>query len=65
MNAAQSAGLVEITGSGGRNIVVLPRFWASYDRGLAVSMYLHDAVNLVAMREWTKRSNSASALAAS
>jgi hypothetical protein len=65
MNTAQSAGLVEITGSGGRNIVVLPRFWASYDRGLAVGMYLHDAVNLVAMREWTARSNSASALAAS
>jgi hypothetical protein len=26
-----------------------------YDRGLAIGMYLHDAVNLVAMREWRKR----------
>jgi hypothetical protein len=55
MNAAQSAGLVRIIGRGGRNIVILPRFWASYDRGLAVGMYLHDAVNLVAMRDWIKR----------
>jgi hypothetical protein len=58
MNTAQSAGLVRITGRGGRSIEILPRWWASYDRGLAVGMYLHDAVNLVAMREWTGRSNS-------
>ena len=31
-----------------------PRFWASYDRGLALGMYLHDTVNLVAMRQWAK-----------
>ncbi len=55
MNAAQSAGLVRIAGRGGRSIEILPRHWASYDRGLAVGMYLHDAVNLVAMREWTNR----------
>jgi DNA-binding MarR family transcriptional regulator len=54
MNSAQSAGLVRIVGRGGRSIEILPRHWASYDRGLAVGMYLHDAVNLVAMREWTK-----------
>ena len=55
MNAAQSAGLVRIIGRGGHSIVILPRFWASYDRGLALGMYLHDAVNLVAMRNWIKR----------
>jgi DNA-binding MarR family transcriptional regulator len=54
MNSAQSAGLVRIIGRGGRSIEILPRHWASYDRGLAVGMYLHDAVNLVAMREWTE-----------
>ncbi len=54
MANAESAGLVRITGRGGHSIVILPRFWASYDRGLAVGMYLHDAVNLVAMRKWTK-----------
>lgn len=54
MNSAQSAGLVNIVGRGGRSIEILPRHWASYDRGLAVGMYLHDVVNLVAMREWTK-----------
>lgn len=54
MSDAESAGLVKITGHGGHSIMILPRFWASYDRGLAVGMYLHDAVNLVAMREWAK-----------
>jgi hypothetical protein len=55
MNAAQSAGLVRIVGRGGHRIEILPRFWASYDRGLAVGMYLGDAVHLVVMREWTRR----------
>ena len=54
MANAESAGLVRITGHGGHSIFILPRFWASYDRGLAVGMYLHDAVNLVAMRQWAK-----------
>jgi hypothetical protein len=54
MNAAQSAGLVKIVGRGGRSIEILPRHWRSYDRGLAVGMYLHDAANLVAMRQWTR-----------
>lgn len=58
MNTAQSAGLVRISGRGGHSIVILPRFWTSYDRGLAVGMYLHDAINLVAMREWMERSNA-------
>ena len=55
MNAAQSAGLVRIVGRGGHRIEILPRFWASYDRGLAIGMYLGDAVYLVVMREWIKR----------
>ncbi len=55
MNAAQSAGLVRIVGRGGHSIEILPRHWASYDRGLAVGMYLHDAVHLLAMREWINR----------
>ncbi len=54
MANAEAAGLVRITGRGGHSILILPRFWASYDRGLAVGMYLHDAVNLVAMRQWAK-----------
>ena len=54
MDSAQSAGLVNIVGRGGRSIEILPRHWASYDRGLAVGMYLHDVVNLVTMREWAR-----------
>jgi DNA-binding MarR family transcriptional regulator len=56
MNTAESAGLVTITGRGGRSVVILPRFWASYDRGLAVGMYIHDAINLAAMQQWADRS---------
>ena len=59
MSAAQSAGLVKIVGRGGHSIEILPRHWASYDRGLAVGMYLHDATNLVVIREWTKRQREA------
>jgi len=54
MKSAESAGLVRLVGRGGRQIEILPRFWTSFDRGLAVGMYLHDAVHLVAMREWAK-----------
>ncbi|UCF52782.1 MAG: hypothetical protein JSV48_27030, partial [Bradyrhizobium sp.] len=52
MKDAEAAGLVKITGRGGRSILIQPRFWASYDRGLAVGMYLHDAVHVVAMQRW-------------
>ena len=54
MKSAQSADLVRLVGRGGRQIEILPRFWTSFDRGLAVGMYLQDAVHLVAMREWAK-----------
>lgn len=54
MKDAEKAGLVRITGQGGRSILILPRFWAGYDRGLAVGMYLHDAVNVVATNRWAK-----------
>jgi hypothetical protein len=52
MENAQAAGLVKLIGAGGRRVEILPRFWASHDRGMAVGMYLHDAVNTQAMREW-------------
>jgi hypothetical protein len=55
MADAEKAGLVKITGRGGHSIQILPRFWASYDRGLAVAMYLHDAVTLVVARQRTKQ----------
>jgi hypothetical protein len=55
MASAEGAGLVRIVGRGGHSIEILPRHWVSYDRGLAVGMYLRDAVNLAVMPEWTKR----------
>lgn len=61
MHDAEAAGLVRISGRGGRNITILPRFWAGYDRGLAIGMYLHDAVNIVAMRDWAARGNKGAA----
>ncbi len=62
MNSAQSAGLVRIVGRGGRSIEILPRHWTSYDRGLAVGMYLHDAVNSVVMRSWPERQQESAVL---
>jgi hypothetical protein len=44
---AEDAGLVRLHGRGGHSVEILPRFWASYDRGLAVGMFVHDAVHAV------------------
>ena len=44
---AQDAGLVRLHGRGGHRVEVLPRFWASYDHGLAVGMFGHDMVHAV------------------
>jgi hypothetical protein len=52
MENAQEAGLVKMSGAGGRFVEILPRFWASHDRGMAIGMYLHDAVNIAVMRAW-------------
>ena len=44
---AQEAGLVRLHGRGGHQVEILPRFWTSYDRGLAVGMFIHDTVHAV------------------
>jgi hypothetical protein len=44
---AQDAGLVRLDGPGGRRAQVLPKFWNSYDRGLAAGMFSHDMVHAV------------------
>ncbi|MGX7874073.1 hypothetical protein ACVDG5_016150 [Mesorhizobium sp. ORM6] len=48
--AAEAAGLVKLHTRGGRRVQVLPRQWASYDRGMAIGMYLHDLVYVAAER---------------
>jgi hypothetical protein len=47
---AEAAGLVRLHGRGGRDVEVLPRLWASHDRGLASGMYLNDLVYVAATR---------------
>jgi hypothetical protein len=47
---AEAAGLVGLHGRGGHNVEVLPRLWASHDRGVACGMYLNDLVYLAATR---------------
>jgi hypothetical protein len=47
---AQDAELVKLHGRGGHQVEILPRFWSSHDRGLAIGMYLHDASYLAAMK---------------
>ncbi len=44
---AEEAGLVRLHGLGGHRVEILPRFWASYDRGLAIGMFIHDIVHAV------------------
>lgn len=56
LEIAQTAGLVRLIGRGGRGVEVLPRFWATHDRGMAVGMYLNDASHLATTREWQHRS---------
>jgi hypothetical protein len=39
---AEATGLVKLHARGGRSVEILPRLWASHDRGIAGGMYLHD-----------------------
>lgn len=48
--AAEQAGLVKLHARGGRRVEVLPRQWASYDRGMAAAMYLHDIIHIATER---------------
>jgi hypothetical protein len=49
LEKAQAVELVKLHGRGGHLVEILPRLWASYDRSIAVGMYLHDMVHAVAM----------------
>ena len=42
--AAERAGLVKLQARGGHRVEILPRLWASYDRGIAGRMFFHDLV---------------------
>lgn len=48
--AAENAGLVRLSARGNGSVQVLPRQWASYDRGMATGMYLHDLIYLATER---------------
>lgn len=48
---AAAAGLVKLHARGGQRVEILPRLWASYDRGIAGGMYLHDMAYEAAMEE--------------
>ena len=48
--AAEGAGLVKLHARGGHRVEILPRLWASHDRGIAGGMYLHDIVYVAATR---------------
>jgi DNA-binding transcriptional ArsR family regulator len=46
--SVEEAGMVKLQGRGGHRVEILPRLWASYDRGIAGGMFLHDVVYGVA-----------------
>jgi hypothetical protein len=52
--AAEEAGLVKLHARGGRRVEILPRLWASHDRGISGGMYLHDLVYLATERTATR-----------
>jgi hypothetical protein len=52
---AEEAGLVKLHARGGRRVELLPRLWASHDRGISTGMYLHDVIYVAA----TRRSDAA------
>ncbi|HZD91604.1 MAG TPA: hypothetical protein VE224_15995, partial [Pseudolabrys sp.] len=54
--AAQEIGLVRLDGRGGRRVEILPRFWTSYDRGLAAGMFVLDCIHAVTIGRWISRS---------
>jgi hypothetical protein len=41
---AEQIGLVRLQGRGGHRVEILPRLWASYNRGIAGGMFLHDLI---------------------
>jgi DNA-binding MarR family transcriptional regulator len=44
LGAAAKAGLVELHTRGGHRVEILPRLWASHDRGMSCGMYFHDLI---------------------
>ncbi len=53
---AEEAGLVKLHGRGGHRVEILPRLWASHDRGMAGGMYCHDIIYQVAENNHRKYS---------
>jgi DNA-binding MarR family transcriptional regulator len=44
LGAAEEAGLVKLHARGGHRVEILPRLWASHDRGMSCGMYFHDLI---------------------
>lgn len=62
--AAEAAGLVRLHTRGGPRVQVLQRHWASYDRGMAVGMYIHDLVYVATERVLQRSSEGQSMVVA-
>jgi hypothetical protein len=52
LGAAEDAGLVKLPARGGHQVEILPRLWASHDRGISCGMYLHDLVYVETMKTY-------------
>jgi DNA-binding MarR family transcriptional regulator len=48
--AAEERGLVKLHARGGRRVEIMPKLWASHDRGICGGMYFHDVVFTAAMQ---------------
>jgi len=47
---AEEAGLVKLHARGGHRVEILPRLWASHDRGISCGMYFHDMIYVQAVK---------------
>jgi hypothetical protein len=54
---AETSGLVKLHARGGRSVEILPRLWASHDRGMAGGMYMNDIIYVAAT--WQLRAATA------
>ncbi len=61
---AEAAGLVKLINRDRNRVQILPRQWASYDRGIGVGMYLNDLVYMATIRAMQRERSSELAVVA-
>ena len=61
LDAAAEAGLVKLHARGGHRVEILPRLWASHDRGMSCGMYFHDMIYVKTIKSHVLPASTAAA----